>query len=118
VLNERKAWFRVIGCVGEIYPCWWDTHTHVYTPVSDEEEQTHGLQPLREISRKIWELYHLELFSTEIAYTAEGLFIVVDYINDPIDLRLQSKALDGIPDSIVAEIAEKLVGYVKNTLSS
>ena len=115
-LNERQAWFRVIGCVGEIYPFWWDTRTHIYAPVTEEEELLHGLQPLRDISRKIWEMSRLELFSTEIAYTEEGLFVVVDYINDPIDLRLQSKAKDGIPDHMVAEVAGKLVVYVKGII--
>jgi hypothetical protein len=112
-LDGREAWFRVIGCVGQVYPCWWDTRTHIYTPLTAEEESRYGLQVLREIPLTIERLYGLELFSTEVAYTAEGLFVVVDYINDPIDLRLQSKALDGIPDSIVVEIVDKLVGFVK-----
>jgi hypothetical protein len=113
LLGEREAWFRVIGCVGHVYPCWWDTRTHIYFPLTAAEESQYGLQSLREISLKIAQLYGLELFSTEIAYTAEGLFIVVDYINDPIDLRMQSKAIDGIPDAIVNEIASNLVAYVK-----
>jgi len=112
-LGGRDAWFRVIGCVGQVYPCWWDTHTHIYTPLSPDDESQYSLQALREISLMIGQLYDLELYSTEIAYTAENLFVVVDYINDPIDLRLQSKALDGIPDAVVADIADKLVGFVK-----
>jgi hypothetical protein len=116
-LDGREAWFRVIGCVDQVYPCWWDTRTHIYLPLSAEEESRYGLQALREIPLTIGRLYGLELFSTEIAYTAEGLFVVVDYINDPIDLRLQSKALDGIPDAIVVEIADKLVGYVKGKIA-
>jgi hypothetical protein len=38
--------------------------------------------------------------------------MVVDYVNDPIDLRLQSKATDGVPDQIVSHIAESLVERV------
>jgi hypothetical protein len=116
-LDGREAWFRVIGCVDQVYPCWWDTRTHIYLPLSAEEESQYGLQVLREIPLTIGRLYGLELFSTEIAYTAEGLFVVVDYINDPIDLRLQSKALDGIPDAIVVGIADGLVRYVKGKLT-
>jgi hypothetical protein len=116
-LDGREAWFRVIGCVEQVYPCWWDTRTHIYLPLSAEEESQYGLQVLREIPLTIGRLYGLELFSTEIAYTAEGLFVVVDYINDPIDLRLQSKALDGIPDAIVVGIADGLVRYVKGKLT-
>jgi len=111
-LDGRQAWFRVIGCVGQVYPCWWDTRTHIYSPLTTEEESRYGLQAQCEIPQTIGRLYRLELFSTEIAFTAEGLFVIVDYINDPIDLRLQSKAMDGIPDAIVVDITEKLVGYV------
>jgi hypothetical protein len=118
LLDGREAWFRVIGCVGQAYPCWWDTRTHIYSPLTAEEESRYGLQSLREIPQTIGRMYGLELFSTEIAYTAEGLFVVVDYINDPIDLRLQSKALDGIPDAIVGELAEKLIGYVKEKIAA
>jgi hypothetical protein len=116
-LDGREAWFRVIGCVEQVYPCWWDTRTHIYSPLTADEESRFGLQVLREIPMTIGQLYGLELFSTEIAYTAEGLFVVVDYINDPIDLRLQSKALDGIPDAIVVEIADRLVEYVKGKIA-
>lgn len=117
ILDGQDAWFRVIGCVGQVYPFWWNTRTHIYIPLTAEEEGRFGLQPLREITRAIGQLYELELFSTEIAYTAEGLYVVVDYINDPIDLRLQSKAIDGIPDSIVREIVEKLVGCLKTKIA-
>jgi hypothetical protein len=117
-LGGRDAWFRVIGCVGQVYPCWWDTRTHIYAPVTPDDENLYGLQALCDISRMISKLYGLELYSTEVAYTAEGLFVVVDYINDPIDLRLQSKALDGIPDAIVVDIADKLVGFVKQRIKS
>jgi len=117
-LDGREAWFRVIGCVGQVFPCWWDTRTHVYSPLTAEEESLYRLHSLRDISLKIAQVYGLELFSTEIAYIAEGLFIVVDYINDPIDLRLQSKAIDGIPDPIVEEIALRLVAYVKAKIAA
>jgi hypothetical protein len=57
-------------------------------------------------------LCQLDLFSSEIAFTPEGRFVVVDYVNDQIDLRLQSKILEGVPDDIVQDIAERLVNQV------
>jgi hypothetical protein len=39
---------------------------------------------------------------------------VVDYVNDPVDLRLQSKAIDGVPDGYVESIAGRLVRLVEN----
>jgi hypothetical protein len=48
------------------------------------------------------------LFSCEIALTNDHSFVVVDYVNDPLDLRLQSRCVDGVPDDIVAAIANQL----------
>jgi hypothetical protein len=114
-LGSRAAWFRVFYCAGQIYLCWWDTSTHVHTPVTDADETNHDLGPLRTITTTIAQFCGLDLFSTEIALTADGRFVVVDYINDQIDLRLQSKAVDGVPDEIVQEIAEGIVGLVALT---
>ncbi|MBN2015100.1 MAG: hypothetical protein JW778_07965 [Candidatus Altiarchaeota archaeon] len=106
--GPRPAWFRVIYCAGQVYPCWWDTRTRVYTAVTSEEENYYSLTSLRDITASIARICRLQLFSTEIALTPEGLFVVVDYVNDQLDLRLQSKAADGVPDVIVCDIAERL----------
>jgi len=111
-LDLRLAWFRVIYCAGRVYPCWWDPHTHVYTPVTSVERSCHSLDPLYDNAVEIARLCGLDLFSTEIALTSEGRFVVVDYVNDQIDLRLQSKVVDGVPDDIVHDIVERLVGQV------
>lgn len=111
-LGSRTAWFRVISCAGQVYPCWWDTSSHIYTLVTFVEESRYCLTPLRHITASIARVCGLELFSTEIALTPDGLFLVVDYVNDQIDLRLQSKALDGVPDDIVRDIARRLVALV------
>jgi hypothetical protein len=108
VLGGHPAWFRVIFCGGQVYSSWWDTCTHIYTPVTEEEEQRFGLDTLRRISRTIAALTKLELFSSEIALTPQGEFLVIDYINDPIDLRPQSSTPEGVPDSILAAIARQV----------
>jgi len=111
-LGKHMAWFRVIYCVGEIYPFWWDTHTHVYIPVTSAEIYHYHLSELFWMMERIAELSGLHLFSSEIARERDGNFIAVDYVNDPIDFRLQSQTPDGVPDQIVAFIAESLVDYV------
>jgi hypothetical protein len=108
-LESHPAWFRVIYCAGKVYPCWWHTTTHLYTPVTQEEESRYTLQPLRDITTALAGLCELDLFSTEIAFTADGSFVIVDYVNDQIDLRLQSQAGDGVPDHIVQDIVERLI---------
>ncbi len=110
-LSARPAWFRVIYCTEQVYPCWWDVGSHQYTPLTPAEETQYVLAPLRSITARIASLCELELFSTEIALATDGRFLVVDYVNDPIDLRLQSKAMDGVPDDIVQSIAEHLAAF-------
>jgi hypothetical protein len=117
VLEGRPAWFRVIVCDGAIYPCWWDQCTHVYTPIRAEERFHFGLRGLYEVARRITQVCHLDLFSTEIALAVDGRFLAVDYVNDPVDLRLQSKAADGVPDAIVENIARRLARLVHAHLS-
>jgi hypothetical protein len=107
-LGSRMAWFRVIYCVGKVYPCWWDNRTHIYTPVTSEEETSYNLDPLRGLAFSIARICGLDLFSTEITLTRDGRFVIVDYVNDPIDLRLQSKTFDGVPDDIVQDITKRL----------
>jgi hypothetical protein len=107
-LHGRPAWFRVIFSSGEIYPCWWSPDTHVYAAVTAAEESHYGLAPVRRLTEAVAAMCKLQLFSTEIALAVEGTFQVVDYVNDPLDLRLQSDTPEGVPDDIVRFIAEKL----------
>jgi hypothetical protein len=113
-LEGKQAWFRVLYCCDHVYPCWWHTETHQYKPLSFDESSVLHLERLKDISRQIGALIELDLFSSEIAFTEEGQFVVVDYVNDPIDLRLQSEATDGVPDEIVAGIANTLADWVSH----
>jgi hypothetical protein len=108
----RPAWFRVLFCGGRVYPFWWDMATHVYVPVREEDDRRFGLEPVASTTLTIARICGLDLFSTEIALTASGLFVVVDYVNNPIDLRPQSAASDGVPDEIVRDIAARLADFV------
>jgi hypothetical protein len=111
-LGERPGWFRVLYCAGQVYPCWWDTSSHHYAPVMPAEERDYHLAPLRSITARIADICRLDLFSTEIALSLDATFMVIDYVNDPVDLRLQSKAAEGVPDLIVHDIAECLAERV------
>jgi hypothetical protein len=115
-LDLHPAWFRVIYCTGQVFPCWWNPSSHIYTPVTEVDKNCHGLDPLDEITNNIARLCGLELFSTEVAYTSNGLFMVVDYVNDQIDLRLQSTAAEGVPDEIVRAVAQQLVSHIADQL--
>jgi glutathione synthase/RimK-type ligase-like ATP-grasp enzyme len=111
-IQGRPAWFRVFYAVGKTYPCWWHPLTHVFASVSQTEEHKHELSPLHDITGRIASLCRLDWFTTEIALTLEE-FIVVDYVNDEIDTRVQSKAVDGAPDEVIRSVATLLVGLAK-----
>ena len=111
-LDLRDAWFRLIYCLGETHPCWWDVDTHVYEAFRPTEQTRHVFGGLCELAARIAALCGLGLFSTEVALSDGGGLMVVDYVNDPLDLRLQSKAVDGVPDTIVRAIAVRLAKVV------
>lgn len=111
-LAGRPAWFRVLFCGGRIYPFWWEMESHVYVAVEEEEDNRFGLGSVASTTRTIAQVCGLNLFSTEIALTASGHFVVVDYVNNPIDLRLQSATPDGVPDETVRDIAGRLAELV------
>jgi hypothetical protein len=111
-IQGRPAWFRVFYAAGRTYPCWWHPLTHVYALATPTEENRHELTRLHEITRKIASICKLDWFTTEIALTLDD-FVVVDYVNDQIDTRIQSKAVDGAPDEIMQSIANQLVTIAK-----
>jgi hypothetical protein len=93
---------------GKVHPCWWDPQTHIFNALSANDEERFGLTPLRLVAAKIASVCHLDWFSTEIAFSKDGKFVAVDYVNDGIDLRSQSKAQDGVPDEVIKIIATEL----------
>jgi len=111
-IQGRPAWFRVFYAVGKTYSCWWHPLTHVYAEVTSSEEHRYELTPLHDLTRRIASLCRLDWFTTEIALTLED-FVVVDYVNDEIDTRIQSKAVDGVPDEVMRNIASQLVTLAK-----
>jgi glutathione synthase/RimK-type ligase-like ATP-grasp enzyme len=112
-IQGRDAWYRVVFCDGQLYPCWWDPSTHIYNVVTAQDESRYGLFALRKITERIAALCKLSFFSTEIALGSENKWVVIDYVNDQIDMRLQSHAVDGVPDIVVEKISVDLARLVK-----
>ncbi len=111
-IHGRPAWFRVFFANGKTYPCWWHPLSHVSAPVTQQDEHRYELSALHKITERIASICKLDWFSTEIALTQKE-FVVVDYVNDGIDTRVQSKAVDGVPDEIIKNIADQLVMIAK-----
>ena len=114
IIEDTPAWFRIFYANGETHPCWWDTETHIYHSVTAEEESQYHLSRLRDVTKRIASICKLDWFSTEIALADE--FVVVDYVNDEIDTRVQSQAMDGVPDEIMESIARQLVKIAKENV--
>jgi hypothetical protein len=111
-IQGQPAWFRIFYANGKTFPCWWHPLTHVFSMVTPQEENRYELFPLHAITQRIASLCKLDWFSTEIALTLEA-FVVVDYVNDGIDTRIQSKAVDGVPDEVMQGIAQQLALIAK-----
>lgn len=111
-IHGQPAWFRVFYAVGRTFPCFWHPLTHVFSMVTLQDENRYGLVRLHDITRRIAAICKLDWFSTEIALRHDE-FVVVDYVNDGIDTRLQSKAVDGVPDEVMQGIANQLALLVK-----
>jgi len=114
--KKKRAWFRVFYVGGAAIPCWWDDVTHIYDELSLSEIKKYSLTETSDIANKIYEICKLDFFSTEIAMTDGKKFIVVDYVNDMCDMRRKSQYHDGVPDSVVDEVIERLVNYVERRL--
>ncbi len=113
LLRDRRAWFRVYSVLGDSFLVWWNDITHVYTELEPADEKEFYLSPLRDIISKIARISGLDFFSAEIALTADDRFVVVDYVNDVCDMRLQSLHQDGVPDRLVQAIAATIARFVQ-----
>lgn len=110
-VGHRQGWFRVFYAFGLILPCWWNDQTHIYEELTPKDEEAFGLQPIRSVASTIHQICGLDFFSTEIAMTSAKKFVVVDYVNEMCDMRIQSSHPDGVPDHVVSSIAGALADF-------
>jgi hypothetical protein len=113
MLNGRRAWFRCFWAFGKVIPVWWDDQTHLYSLCNFEDIFNFNLKKLFSLTKSIARITNLDFFSTEIVLTNENKFVVIDYVNDQCDMRIQSKHLDGVPDAVAEQILLSLLKTVK-----
>lgn len=109
--DGKRFWFRCFYSCGLVQCAWWHDQTHLYQVLSPEEVGIFQLQPLFDIVPRIAQICGLNFFSTEIALTSEGTFVIVDYVNEICDMRLKSQHFDGVPDEIAAQVADKIIAH-------
>jgi hypothetical protein len=115
IIAGRPAWFRVFNLFGDIRICWWDNHTHIYEFLPEGEVNAMGFNDLEMLGMKIGSSFPLQFFSTEIVYRVDGKPVIVDYINDPCDLRCKTHVYDGVPTELLDWVFWKLFGAAKET---
>jgi len=116
-IDGRKAWFRVFYAFGKVLICWWDNEIKIYERLKSEELEKYELGGIEDVMRKIYSVCKLDFFSSEVALAVkdgERKFISVDYVNEIPDMRLKSKAIDGVPDEVVEMIAGEFAEFVTN----
>jgi len=111
-MGKRRAWFRIFYACGATFLCWADDQTHEQTLITPAEENQYQLQILRGMTQQIAGLCQLNVFSTEIALDQQHIWQVVDYVNEPCDYRLKSKAANGVPDEVVQGVVDRIAGWV------
>ena len=111
VRQGKKFWFRGFYVLGEVYLTWWDDRTHIYAELTFDDVAAHSLGPLYAVVRTIARISRLRFFSTEIVRDVRGRLLVVDYVNEVCDMRLQSAHPDGVPDAVVGRIADRIAAY-------
>ena len=114
--DGKRAWFRAYSVFGEFIPCWWDDQTHEYSELTAADEQRYNLSGLRDVMKTIYEICKLDFFSSEVAYTNDGKFIVVDYVNEICDMRFKSKYHNGAPDHVVHRIESLIATELERSL--
>ncbi len=108
VANGEPAYVRVFFVFGSVWCCWWNCFTDRYRLPSQEEQLT--LTPLHDIVHRIAALTGMKFFSSEIALTHSGEFVLIDYVNDQCHMLSQgSNPQIGVPDELVSAIARRLV---------
>jgi len=111
VRDGKRFWFRGFYVLGEVHLTWWDDRTHLYAELGYDEAAARSLGPIYQIVRTIARVSRLRFFSTEVAMDVWDRLLVVDYVNEICDMRLQSSHPDGVPDVVVARIANRIAAY-------
>ena len=110
MIDDVPAYFRVFYAFGAVWCCWWNCYTDRYSILTPDDSEKHGLKPLRAIVNRLADLTAMHFFSSEIALTEAGEFVLIDYVNDQCHMLTQTANPQmGVPDEIVAAIAQRLV---------
>lgn len=124
---ERPAYWRVLGCLGDLFALWWSPQSSTngrpsYRAVTAAEMRRHRLQPLLAYAQALADLSGLDWFSTELCLSEgpeesrfhviggdgrERPVVAIDYLNDQCDVDVQSRVPGAPPDLFVRRLARR-----------
>ena len=113
IIDGKRTWFRCFWAFGKVILVLWDDQTHVYEEINEDLKTKINLRKPIQSTKTIYSLTQLDFFSTEIVFSDDQKFVVIDYVNDLCDMRLKSKHADGVPDEIVNQIIAHLIKAIK-----
>lgn len=109
-VGDVPIYFRAFYVFGQVWICWWNCYTDHYSQVTEADRARYKLEELDRTIIRIAELSRMNFFSSEIALTESSEFVLIDYVNDQCHMLSQSADPKiGVPDTIVANIAHRLV---------
>lgn len=111
-----RFWFRSFYAGGQIFTAWWHEEKHIYSLIHDGLTEPYGLIKIHDLMDRIARVAGLSFFSSEIVFCVDGRWVVVDYVNESCDMRLQSRHPDGVPDLLVQQIVTALTHHVTNRI--
>jgi hypothetical protein len=119
IIDGWPAYFRIFYAFGSVWLCWWNCYTDRYRSIKPGEIEPSSLDMLNEIACRLASISNMRFFSSEVALTNSGEFILIDYVNDQCHMLTQSaNPAIGVPDEIVASIARKLVDGAQQLMGS
>lgn len=112
-LGNKLSSFKVIFCLGEIFPCWWHLLSHNYDIISKADTDKFKLDVLSSIAANIARVCSLDFFAADIVLDKKNNFYVVNYADAWPDMRRKSKFNDGVPDEVVDKVISRVVSFIK-----
>ena len=115
IVGKDPVWLRVFYVCDEIFFTFWNPETKLFYHAHPVELEPSIIKILSSIMQEIAKVSKLRFFSTEIALKPDSAPMVIDYVNDPVDLRPKSFHKDGIPDEIMEKISMALLKFLVTT---
>ena len=117
-VKGEPCYFRVYFVFGSVWCSWWNCYTDHYRLVTPTEAAELNLKPLEQIIRQLAALTGMNFFSSEIAQTDAGEFVLIDYVNDQCHMLSQSSnPRIGVPDELVGAVARRLVEAARELIA-